>query len=128
MNKVHKKRLLKLADFIEGVKPKMFDIGYIAQKLDCGTVCCAIGYLPQVFPRHFKYGVDDYLHEDVIFISLKKRPDIWDDAAAADFFGLTSNEIEYLFMPQQYQYRNVRPKTVAKRIRRVVEGLYATQG
>jgi hypothetical protein len=52
---MNKDKLLKLADFLTNLKPSEFDFSEIVGEFDydnnCGTVCCAIGWLPVVFPE-----------------------------------------------------------------------------
>ncbi len=62
------KRLLKLADFLDKLPRAKFDFGVIAMqdgkpmlealkagKERCGTVACAIGWMPAVFPRSLRW-------------------------------------------------------------------------
>ena len=51
MNATHKRRLLKLADFLDTVPPKRFDFRYWVgstwkgkEDLSCGTTACALGW------------------------------------------------------------------------------------
>lgn len=117
MNKTQEKRLLKLADFVESVSPKKFDLETIGRREPCGTVCCAVGYMPVVFPRNFKYNQynNGYGLTHWLVVESKKN-DLSDMSAAEDFFGLNWNESKYLFVSESYGSRKG-PKTVAKRIR-----------
>jgi hypothetical protein len=51
----NKDKLLKLADFLTSLKTEEFDYSIIVEEFDrdkrCGTVCCAVGWLPAVFPE-----------------------------------------------------------------------------
>ena len=42
-------RLRQLADFLDTLKPDQFDFDRV--RSPCGTVCCAIGWTPTVFPE-----------------------------------------------------------------------------
>lgn len=46
-------RLKKLADFLENLPPEKFYFGSVirAHENGCGTVACAMGWTPQVFPE-----------------------------------------------------------------------------
>jgi hypothetical protein len=51
---MNKARLVKLAEFLWDLEPEKFDFSNVVsawdEKSHCGTVCCAIGYTPQLFP------------------------------------------------------------------------------
>ncbi len=69
--KLQEKRLLKLCDFLDKLPRSKFDFVREVTKTDekhtCGTVCCAIGWAPAVFPRLIKWnpnklnGSDDWI-------------------------------------------------------------------
>lgn len=121
LGNTERKRLLKLANFIKHVPQKKFDLGVIAEdRGSCGTVCCAIGYCPVVFPRQFKYVRDEY---GQINVELKSTTAV-DFDAARTFFGLTYNAADFLFMPSCYpQHDDVPAKVVAKRIEDFANGI-----
>lgn len=121
LGNTERKRLLKLANFIKNIPRKKFDLGVIAEERDsCGTVCCAIGYCPVVFPRNFKYVRDEY---GQINVELKTYGG-YDFTAARSFFKLTHNEADFLFMPSCYaQNGDAPPKVVAKRIEDFANGV-----
>lgn len=54
--KIQEKRLLKLCDFLEKLPPKKFNFATTLSEEECGTVGCAIGWTPMVFPRSIKVG------------------------------------------------------------------------
>jgi len=136
--RTQKNRLLRLADFLENqVKDERFDLEVIAEtescqlpsQTACGTAACAIGHMPQVFPRACKYSdIDpnclDEVSEDnpvSLFVEGKKEFSNYEDfRLAEEFFGLNETEGLYLFMPDSYNIRKGR-KTVARRIRKFVE-------
>lgn len=56
------KRLLKLADFLNVLPKEKFNYGVVVmgddlprKTFDCGSVACAMGWTPVVFPRLAKY-------------------------------------------------------------------------
>lgn len=127
------RRLNKLADFLDGLDPKKFDFASVVAKSYrdqngrlCGSVCCAIGWTPVVFPRVVEWGSELYCR-----ISPTIR-----QSGLADFldvgkslFGLSYRESDALFSPlraipwwpKRYISENALPKTVAKSIRKFIE-------
>lgn len=119
MERIYRDRLNKLANFLEKLNPKKFNLSIIAKKdkknPECGTVCCAIGWMPQVFPRTFKWRLFPWSNQlSVVEI---EDEEIEDFDAADKYFGLKGQESSYLFMPEYYRYGKRQPKDVAKRIR-----------
>lgn len=127
-------RLNRLAEFLEGLKPRLFDFGTIMDLGDnpprkalemgggCGTVGCAIGWLPAAFPRTFKWDIEG-ARADVVH----RRWGEMDFDAAREFFNIDSNATNRLFMPGSRASGfsglsgNTTPKRVAANIRRWVE-------
>lgn len=67
-NAIFHQRLEALADFLDRLDPEKFYFGLTvsewSQGANCGTVCCAIGWTPQLFPdlvvwRHGTIGPKD---------------------------------------------------------------------
>lgn len=129
MAKLHKKyrdRLNKLADFLQKLPPRKFNIENWVDKTDaageCGTVCCALGWAPAAFPKQWKWVPDTFLGALVPAI---RGGDMMGDAT--EFFGLPfwgewgpdySGTLRHAFMPSQYPPGiRVTPKMVAKRLR-----------
>lgn len=99
-------RLIKLADFLETVNDKHFDLDYIVinsedlcevkkdvtKQYDCGFAACAIGWMPAVFPRDCKWQDSTVLgrsgSEDFVF--------------AAEFFEINEHQASFLFDPYYY--------------------------
>lgn len=52
MNAIERKRFIKLADFLEELPEQDFYFGDVVKcgTHECGTVCCAIGWTPRIFP------------------------------------------------------------------------------
>jgi hypothetical protein len=141
-----KQRLLKLADLLvadasreKGIK---FNISVVAEsgtaeggamKLDCGTEACAIGlaalsgsfksaglsYEVEPNPRGEGHRIVTLMHDEQVE---------WSDAAA-DVFGLSHDEVEFLFTgwrnPEGMHRGAAAERFVAKRIRDFVAGKVA---
>ena len=138
-----KERLLKLADFLESLPRRKFDLTLIASTNSkaetpslntCGTAACAIGWMPNVFPRACKYEdvvlpkneYDfDYRNYNNLTVEGKGNyDDLTDFQLAEAFFGLDPNkyESEFLFDPESYNYHRRGNKSVAARIRKFANG------
>lgn len=142
-------RLLKLAEFLEERVPtRAFDYGVVVHfgehtdpmkvienEGKCGTQACAMGWMPAVFPRTFKwstgYGTIAPGAEGQVQNRINGQVDWY---AMTDFFGISMDEAHFLFMPEWWgsitladkRYSNdlpskARAKTVARHIRRFVE-------
>lgn len=131
MNKRQKERLLKLADAIEKLDDKNFDLrSYVKlkgdiedlkqKKLNCGTTCCAIGWMPSVFPRICEWKLVDEYHGD-INVMLKNDPYVTGYEVAREVFGLSDYEAWFLFDPDYYPEDRRGKKSVLRRIRRFIE-------
>ena len=140
MNYVHKKRLLKLADFLDKLPPEKFDFDKIVygselpnKTLSCGSVGCAIGWCPVVFPRLVMY--EQYDTDSDSGIRVKHRISGYDNYRyiARELFGVNPHreafalfspgwdgdmEREVLGLPDIGS--DATPKQVAKNIRKFV--------
>lgn len=120
-------RLRKLADFLDTLSPSQFDFNHVRgtyrETDDCGTVGCAIGWTPVVFPRLMKFtegkqgvvhrstGSDDY------------------DIVGQELFGISLDDAFALFGPMRslpwlnnkMVGNDATPKQVAKSIRAFIE-------
>lgn len=140
---MYTKRMLKLADFLDELPRQKFDFRVIftqgtkpplealrAGAHRCGTVGCAIGWMPAVFPRDVKWS--SWADRDVAQgVCLRSAAQEIDFEAAAVFFGLDIKESEYLFSPNGSMMKSdeiiehriggaATPKQVAAHIRRFV--------
>jgi hypothetical protein len=127
MKALYRKRLLKLADFLDALPREKFDFGVItrvdgkpmrealkAAHERCGTVGCAIGWMPVVFPQLVMWD-DDH------GVVLKSDPWVLDFECAKEVFNLTDYESGRLFMPLASGLgRDATPKQVARHIRKFV--------
>ena len=138
-NRVYKKRLLKLADFLQKLPPKRFDYGdWVGEDwegkpdLSCGTTACALGWATAM-PKFRKLGL--YLNPDGF-------PQMVGDntggtyEASATIFGLSTSEYSYLFLLgtmspfDKTKYgpdEDAFPKEVAKHIRKFVAKKYKSK-
>jgi len=133
MERKFKNRLLKLADFLDKLPKKLFNIETITNcdgaarealpyalehpRRNCGTAACAMGWSPACFPRQIEWTERDG-------IGMKDGSSRYWWGTAKKFFGLTDEEINYLFTGDFYEYQ-VSPKKVAKTIRKfVADGLH----
>lgn len=132
MKYFQKQRLLKLADFLEALPRGRFDLDFIAKKNNkgeqpavntCGTVACAIGWTPVVFPKHCGYTkICMYGTDKDLAVYSKECPELKDFYFAEEFFGLDNKEAFYLFMPESYPEGRRGKSSVANRIRKFVAG------
>lgn len=114
-------RLMKLAAFLSRLPPRKFNFKHVVAKEDengCGTVCCAMGWCPAVFPKDWEWAYQD--------VRLKRRATgYWSFHDALRYFVLTEDEADSLFMPgRRPQYGgpvNSKPKDVARNIRAFVK-------
>jgi hypothetical protein len=125
---MNKNRLLKLADFLETVPRKSFDMGDFGRfgsageneprkfsgKFDCGFAGCAIGWAAQgrLFPG-LRYSNDGdtftFQGDDADGFQIAER-----------LFDIGAGGSMHLFSRAAYTAKNPRPQTVAKRIRKFV--------
>ncbi len=141
------KRLLKLAAFLRKLPRQKFDFcTFVSQgglpplealakgKHRCGTVACAIGWMPAVFPRLTEYQLSsDEADAEAVCV---KTPGIVDYvtgfAVAREVFGIDELDSHFLFDPgwisdddRAAPGANATPKQVARHIERFVKMNYA---
>lgn len=137
-NKLYKERLLKLSSYLKAVEPEFFDldvicdvknhgeiigyydenhkvdiVGFKKRDKECGTVACAVGHCPVVFPNQFKYVLS---HDGEYEVHLRRNTydDTWADVE--HFFGIGTEEADYLFQPEWYPEGRRSALDVATRI------------
>lgn len=140
---MNRRRLLKLATFLDTIPLKKFNFDIIASvgekpmmealkagNRKCGTVGCAIGWLPAAFPRSFKWDDPGTVYPHV---RLTRDGIVADFEAAALFFGISRDDASWLFVPNNWSDRYERhnglagsasPRAVAAHIRKFVKGEY----
>ena len=127
---MEKKKLLKLADFLETKIPKRgwknwFNLTEWAQagwvEKECGTTACAMGWATICFPRSdLRLTIHELSYGKVVELQYKGYMGF---CAAAKFFNIGENQAEFLF--SEWAYLNeagASPTVVAKRIREFVKG------
>lgn len=82
----------------------------------CGAVACAIGWMPAIFPRTFKWDKDASI---VLRSSDADYPDADFDAIQV-FLNLNYDEVSKLFTSDYYPKGRRGPKSVAKKIKQFV--------
>src|SRR4051812_45220996 len=106
-------RLVRLADFLDALPKQKFDFATVvseggkpmmealkAGKTECGTVACAIGWMPAAFPRDVKWSRSSV--GDIWGVELREHGASGNFQAAERYFGITSVESSYLFSPDAY--------------------------
>ena len=123
MKSFEKKRMLKLADFLDKLPRQKFYFGSVVdgpdiprKELDCRSTACAIGWCPVVFPSLCEYGsVDDWYP-----IRMKGNhygSDFTD--IAKSLFGITYVEAVSLFAPNEKNHgglKTLSEKATAKQV------------
>lgn len=102
-----RRRLLKLADFLDALPPERFDFGVWAgddwkgaPDLSCGTTACALGWATTI-PEFARLGlrlVKGRGRAHYVTIGRDHKEDA-SYSAAYKVFGVTTEEFEYLFLP-----------------------------
>lgn len=100
---MNKDRLLKLVDFLNNLDEDKFDfeeiVGDYNNELNCGTLCCAIGWLPRVFPNLVEWSNDA---SDRLRCVEEEIEEGFQDVAE-NVFDLCPHEVSYLFVPNTNQ-------------------------
>ncbi len=144
------KRLLKLAAFLRELPRQKFDFGTFFEQGDkaplealaagahrCGTVGCAIGWMPAIWPKLVRWSTETRYDNDDLSYQVAGVPELRDGSAngfylAQVFFGIGYIAAHVLFDPEwSYGYStknplssNATPKQVAKHIERYVKRNY----
>jgi hypothetical protein len=101
---MNKERLLKLADFLDELDDSKFNFSHVIEKYDtennCGTVCCAMGWVPVVFPDIVKWcgGDDVYNPNNVELINVSGFSNYVDVAKL--LFDIPREDASSLFTPK----------------------------
>jgi hypothetical protein len=109
----HKERRAKLCAFLRGLRFEEFHIGeWVSQaetQIDgiggrnrCGTCCCAVGWMPKVFPEAFSWHTLSYGH--LLPGPIDNVTDSADEIArgAMSFLGIQEKGV---FFPHWYECR-----------------------
>jgi hypothetical protein len=116
---MQKRRLLRLADFLETVPRRQFNMkvwGNGTDPKECGFAGCAGGWATSIFPA-LKLIPWGFFSQTEI-----RYGEFTSFEALQNYFGLTYADAEYIFDSYEYpkSNRNPLPKTVADRIRKLV--------
>lgn len=112
------RRLLELAAFLDTLPREKFDFRKWVSKTDskgCGTVCCAVGWTPHVFPELASY------HNDCVLVCDQSA-----GPGAMELFAMSSDEVLKVFFARNSRERNsglpqsATPARVAEHIRKFV--------
>jgi len=121
MKEIHIKRLLKLAKHLRSDKRahRRFDIntynaGVWLGPGQCGTVGCAIGETPAVWPSLFRW--------EFRAVYSRRNSTGYTQGDHQRFFGLTSLQYNHLFLPAGYGWVDVSALVVAERIEHFCSG------
>lgn len=112
MNSRERKRLEKLILFLKNLKPQQFNFGEVVTRLgdnQCGSVCCAIGWTPAIFPRSVRWVKcrNPYLTTDKEANVFAARNVEYADVAS-QLFGIDRRMAHYLFTPSFQKYAHYR--------------------
>jgi len=124
---VNKKRLLKLATFLETKVPRgKFNMEFWGttprNTYGCGTAACALGWaghIPSFKRAGLKTKPDEYGGSVIYDNGVNMK--FYNFAAGREFFDLTDEQASNLFSPGSYENGKRGPKSVAKRIREMVK-------
>lgn len=114
---MNKERLLKLAAFLRELPLEKFDINQVVTSWDfendCGFVCCAIGWTPQIFPELVAWtgGVGWSSFPLKCCITNEERSYV---NIASSLFDIDSEQVTDLFEGSNYDSND--PNMVADRI------------
>lgn len=90
-------RLLQLASFLRKLPPERFDFSRVVRhETPCGTIGCAMGWTPAVFPELVEWTKDKYLYP-LTLCSTGYPMDY--DAIASRIFEMDQGEAFRLFTP-----------------------------
>lgn len=115
------RRLLKLAKFLRKLPREKFDYSVLVKQTEngCGTVCCAVGWMPAVDPRNWKWVADGTV--PVVRGN--------GDRTQLEYFSINNTEFSLLFTPwflfttpPDAPQRDATPKQVAAHIEKFVKG------
>lgn len=94
------RRLRKMEAFLRKLPEAQFDFNDVVSEHDgkCGTVCCAIGWTPKVFPRMVKWVRTPYSGVQTKLVGARELWSYFEDIAMK-LFELDFRDAEDLFSP-----------------------------
>lgn len=130
MSRTGKRRLRKLIAFLRQLPRRKFDFAEIVTKgkhngHTCGTVCCALGWMPAVFPKVIKWKFEEDFWGGGDFVISKGRSKDY-RKIAKNHFGISYHHAQGLFHPgEQMEVHSALPicgeKATAKQVAAMLE-------
>jgi len=117
-----------MAKFLRDLEPEKFDFRHIVteHKLSpslCGTKCCAIGWMPAIWPDQFMWYNLDRKNIDPLGTLVRRRDDPDGDSTrlfnfnlAEAFFGISESQSDSFFMPHAKDAKSITPIELAEQI------------
>lgn len=99
MSKIRYGRLLRLAAFLDKLKPRKFDFCTVIRgRPRCGTVGCAMGWTPKIWPKLVEWDKNEFGElTGIKFCDSKKYKDT--ETIIHELFCIDYDDINYLFFP-----------------------------
>lgn len=118
----HAVRLKKLADFLHQLPKEKFDFKdwVTTQKNGCGTICCALGWMPKVDKRWKWISISQAPYRLIPYCETTAFPSSVYYEQAQEYFGITPSEYCCLFISDYQNYIEYKdfsdptPKQVAR--------------
>lgn len=130
-------RMLQLAEFLDQLSQSEFYFASVISQMNeetgCGTVCCAIGWTPAVFPDLVRWPTKSEIQVDgsAEMFLLDRPGEPCFTEVAAQIFRMPEHHAEFIFSPGHYSPADgseledtATPQEVAERIRTYVEWRY----
>lgn len=96
-------KLLRLAKFLDTLKDEEFEFSDIVSKFDnknhCGSVCCAVGWTPKLFPKEIEWAKNANLCN---FPLKMEGQGVTYRFAAQQLFGISHEDATRLFSPNNW--------------------------
>jgi hypothetical protein len=116
---MNKERLLTIATFLDNLPPEKFNFDRYVTKHEngCGTVCCAIGWFPQIFPEIWIWKPigRNILHPGTFRLEKSFSTTL------EEFLDLSIFQLQRLFYPNRFLPPDITPNQLATQIRSFVE-------
>ena len=100
MTKKGKEKLRQLIEFIRELPDEKFDFSRIVKEVDehqCGTVCCAAGWLPKAFPQDWTYSKAWHFGQGAASVTLQRAADTDVETLLQSYFEAPEGDIDRIF-------------------------------